>query len=54
MYLLTDSEEDERAVTVKETNIFNELKSMIFETNEDENSVVQMFDIGEQNNGKFH
>jgi hypothetical protein len=48
MYLLTDSEEDDWTATAKETNLLDELKSMIFEITEDENSVVQMFDVGEQ------
>lgn len=48
MYLLTDSEEDDWTVTVKETSILSELKSLIFEIDEDENPVVQMIDAGEQ------
>jgi hypothetical protein len=48
MYLLTDSEDNDWTGTVKETTILDELKSMIFEITEDENSVVQMFDTDEQ------
>ncbi|MGC2238909.1 MAG: hypothetical protein WA584_22325 [Pyrinomonadaceae bacterium] len=48
MYLLTDSEENDWTVTAKETNILDELKSIMFEITEDENSIVQIFDTGEQ------
>lgn len=47
MYLLTDSEADERAATTMENSLLKELKSMLFETGEDESSTEQTFEAGE-------
>ena len=41
MYILTDMEEDNRTLTVKEVSLLNELKSVISEIIETENSPRQ-------------
>ena len=41
MYILTDTDEDDRTTTAKEIYLLNEIKLMIFEKAEDENTGQQ-------------